>query len=267
MNIEYVPIPSFCPIALFRVFCKRHLWKSFGEIRAKKIALEILRRCQLLEDGYLISIIKLRMMSCLTSQMSFFGLPFIYLFYSACLISSCVPLQKVNIFQSQTTTLNNLQLVSLRAIIKICILRRVDEVLKGLSSGCFTIIKKFMMDLQNPFHWITKCRFYPKCWEGKKYFHLFQDCMIYWTHTSAEYFHYFQWTAVFEAINIFLPIFFWKIPFSLFSDVMVDSFWKMANLFYNPVKSKISRLSIYWQISKSTVKLSRTEKFSKDWAI
>ena len=206
-------------------------------------------------------------MAFLTSQMSFFGLPFIYLFYSACLICSCVPLQKVNIFQSQTTTLNNLQLVSLRAIIKICILRRVDEVLKGLSSGCFTIIKKFMMDLQNPFHWITKCRFYPKCWEGKKYFHLFQDCMIYWTHTSAEYFHYFQWTAVFEAINIFLPIFFWKIPFSLFSDVMVDSFWKMANLFYNPVKSKISRLSIYWQISKSTVKLSRTEKFSKDWVI
>ena len=119
-------------------------------------------------------------MAFLTSQMSFFGFPFIYLFYSACLICSCVHLQKVNIFQSQTTTLNNLQLVSLRAIIKICILRRVDEVLKGLSCGCFTIIKKFMMDLQNPFHWITKCRFYPKCWEGKKYFHLFQDCMIYW---------------------------------------------------------------------------------------
>ena len=133
MNIEYVPIPSFCPIALFRVFCKRHLWKSFGEIRAKKIALEILRRCQLLEDGYLISIIKLRMMSCLTSQMSFFGLPFIYLFYSACLICSCVPLQKVNIFQSQTTTLNNLQLVSLRAIIKICILRRVMKFWKVLA--------------------------------------------------------------------------------------------------------------------------------------
>ena len=113
-------------------------------------------------------------MAFLTSQMSFFGFPFIYLFYSACLICSCVPLQKVNIFQSQTTTLNNLQLVSLRAIIKICILRRVDEVLKGLSSGCFTIIKKFMMDLQNPFHWITKCRFYPKCWEGKNIFTFFK---------------------------------------------------------------------------------------------
>ena len=108
----------------------------------------------------------------------------------------------------------------------------------------------------------------PKMLRRKKIYSLFQDFTIYWIHTSAEYFHYFQWTAVFEAINIFLPIFFWKIPFSLFSDVMVDSFWKMANLFYNPAKkSKISRLSIYWQISKSTVKLSRTEKFSKDWAI
>ena len=48
MNIKYVPIPSFCPIALFRVFCMRHLCRSFGEIRAQKISLEILRRCQLL---------------------------------------------------------------------------------------------------------------------------------------------------------------------------------------------------------------------------
>ena len=177
MNIEYVPISSFCPIALFRVFCMRHLCKSFEEIRAQKIALEIVKRCQLLEGGYLISINKLRMMACLTPQMSFFGLPFIsimifFIFPSYLsilyrlpdlVICSCVPIQKVNIFQSQTTTLNNLQLVSLRAIIKICILRRVDEVLKGLSCGCFTIIKKFMMDLQNPFHWITKCIFFPKC--------------------------------------------------------------------------------------------------------
>ena len=56
MNIECVPIPSFCPIALFRVFCMRHLCRSFEEIRAQKIALEILRRCQLLEGDYLISI-------------------------------------------------------------------------------------------------------------------------------------------------------------------------------------------------------------------
>ena len=77
MNIEYVPSPSFCPIALFRVFCMRHLCKSFEEIRAQKIALEIVKRYQLLEGGYLISINKLRMMACLTPPMSFFGLPFI----------------------------------------------------------------------------------------------------------------------------------------------------------------------------------------------
>ena len=53
MNIKYVPIPSFCPIALFRVFCMRHPWKSFEEIRAKTIALEILRRGQLFDHSHL----------------------------------------------------------------------------------------------------------------------------------------------------------------------------------------------------------------------
>ena len=48
-------------------------------------------------------------------------------------------------------------------------LKRVDEVLKGLS-GCFTIIKKLLMDLQKPSHWITKCKFILNqcCWAKLK---------------------------------------------------------------------------------------------------
>ena len=64
----------------------------------------------------------------------------------------------------------------------------------------------------------------------------------------GRYFHHFQWTAVFEAINIFLPIFFWKIPFSSFSDTIHFEKWQICSQF--PKSKKVSYPADYQFIDK-----------------
>ena len=144
--------------------------------------------------------------------------------------------------------------------------RRVDEVLKGLS-GCFTIIKKFIMGLQKPSHWITKCRFILNecCWAKLKvkafsrlptrkelnfrrfYINKKRDKIKYYFHSILEWYSLILW--IFSSLSMNGRIWSHQYLFAhiLLGNTIFPLFWrggrfilKDGKSFHNSQKAKVS---------------------------